>query len=70
LDDASTKTLTKIYCACGRIVDLDKGAIKVKRSLKKEVECTVCRNLRISLDIDALNAHFDLGESETQNGIF
>jgi hypothetical protein len=70
LDDASTKTLAKIYCACGKIVDLDKSVIKVKHSLKKEVECTVCRNLRISRDIDALNAHFGINGDETQDDIF
>jgi hypothetical protein len=49
----------KIFCACGKIVDLDRKEMSVKLSLKKELECTACRNARISRDIDFLNAHFD-----------
>ncbi len=49
----------KIYCACGRIVDLDKREMNIKKSLKKELECPACRNARISRDIDILNEHFD-----------
>lgn len=70
MDDASAQNLTKIYCACGRIVDLDKSTIVIKCSLKKEVECTVCRNIRISRDIDILNAHFDPREDGSEEEIF
>jgi hypothetical protein len=58
LDNASPKAFLKICCACGSIVDLDKKEMCLKKSLKKEPECTVCRNARISKEIDLLNAHF------------
>ena len=49
----------KIYCACGKIVDLDKKKMNIKKSLKKDLECTTCRNMRISKEIDSLNELFD-----------
>lgn len=58
LDNAGPRSLMKIYCSCGRIVDLDRKVMAVKRSLKKDVECTVCRNARISMEIDLLNDCF------------
>jgi hypothetical protein len=59
LDNTGPRSLIKIYCACGRIVDLDKKEMGIKKLLKKELECTACRNERIAKDIDLLNAHFD-----------
>jgi hypothetical protein len=54
--------MMKIYCACGRIVDLDIREMKIKLSLNKDIECTACRNARISRDIDCLNGFFNEGE--------
>jgi len=59
LDNAGPRSLVKIYCGCGRIVDLDKKEMHLKKALKKELECTACRNARIAKDIDFLNAHYD-----------
>lgn len=59
LDNMNPVAFRKIYCACGKIVDLDKIEIDLKLSLNKEIECTTCRNIRISKDIDILNDHFD-----------
>ncbi len=50
--------VTKVYCSCGRIVDLDKRTIHLKQRLGKDVECMRCRNSRISADIDLLERHF------------
>jgi len=51
--------MKKIYCKCGHIIGLDYSQMKLKLSLGKELECTECRNARISKDIDDLNCHFD-----------
>ena len=51
--------MKKIYCRCGRIIGLDSSQMKLKLKLGKELECTDCRNARISKDIDELNMHFD-----------
>ncbi|MDR0509103.1 MAG: hypothetical protein LBG63_04710 [Candidatus Methanoplasma sp.] len=56
LDKVSPRSLVKIYCACGKIVDLDRKEMHLKKSLKKDIECTACRNVRISKEIDFLNA--------------
>ena len=60
----------KIYCACGRIVDLDKKAMKLKLTLKKDTECTLCRNMRISKDIEGLNDHFEGNSAEDAEPFF
>jgi hypothetical protein len=44
-----------VFCACGRIVALDRAEMQLKISLKKELECTQCRNRRISHEIDYMN---------------
>ncbi|MDR1690599.1 MAG: hypothetical protein LBR42_01985 [Candidatus Methanoplasma sp.] len=49
----------KIYCTCGRIVDLDRKEMNVKLSLKKDLECTKCRNARIAKELDAMNDFSD-----------
>ncbi len=59
LDTMHPCGLMKIYCACGRIVDLDKKEMGLKLSLKKDLECVSCRNARISKEIESLNEHFD-----------
>lgn len=48
-----------VYCACGRIVALDRKEMQLKISLGKELQCTACRNHRISAEIDYLNDLFD-----------
>ena len=50
--------MKKIYCKCGCIIGLDSSQMKLKLKLGKELECTECRNARISRDIDELNMHF------------
>lgn len=45
----------KIYCDCGRIVDVDLGGYLVKASLHKRIECAHCRNVRIAAEIDSLD---------------
>ncbi|MDD3399284.1 MAG: hypothetical protein PHW93_06810 [Candidatus Methanomethylophilaceae archaeon] len=50
--------ITKVYCSCGCIVDLDKRVINLKQRLGKDIECMSCRNNRISADIDILERHF------------
>jgi len=59
LDSVNSKSFTKIYCSCGRIVGLDRNEVLIKKNLKKELECTSCRNLRISREIEALDNHFN-----------
>ena len=59
IDSMRSCDMYKIYCDCGNIVSLDKGAVRIKKQLKKTVECTVCRNHRISADIDTINSIFD-----------
>ena len=59
LDNAGPRSMVKIYCACGKIVDLDRKEMNLKKSLKKDLECTACRNLRIATDIELLNHIFD-----------
>jgi archaellum component FlaF (FlaF/FlaG flagellin family) len=51
--------MSKIYCDCGNIVSLDRNMVRIKKSLKKRVECNICRNGRISVDIDTMNGIFD-----------
>lgn len=65
LDSVSPKAFKKIYCSCGRIVDLDRKGVDLKEKLGKNPECIKCRNVRISREIDALDAHFDGTEDAT-----
>ena len=55
---AGVSRMKKIYCRCGCIIGLDSAEMKLKLKLGKELECTECRNARISRDIDELNCHF------------
>ena len=59
LDSVNPKAFKKIYCSCGRIVDLDRSEVDLKEKLGKNVECIKCRNVRISKEIDMLNDHYD-----------
>jgi len=62
LDQVRPSGLTKIYCKCGSIVGLDRDMVATKKKLNKPVECTACRNMRISHDIDELNGELEIAE--------
>ncbi|MGN0099168.1 MAG: hypothetical protein ACI38Y_07580 [Candidatus Methanomethylophilaceae archaeon] len=64
LDDASSSSMMSVYCGCGRIVNQDRSEMMLKLDLGKELECTTCRNTRISHEIDELNQHFDPAQEE------
>ena len=55
LDRLSDDNQMCVYCACGRIVSLDRSEMALKLSLGKELQCTSCRNARISDEIDYMN---------------
>ncbi|MGN1044715.1 MAG: hypothetical protein ACI4Q9_02010 [Candidatus Methanomethylophilaceae archaeon] len=57
--DMGPVSMKKVYCPCGCIVDLDKSYFERRLTLGKDPECVHCRNIRISREIDELNAHFD-----------
>ncbi|MBP5734207.1 MAG: hypothetical protein J6W53_00075 [Candidatus Methanomethylophilaceae archaeon] len=59
MDKFSSKDEMCVYCACGRIVALDRAEMSLKIALKKDLECTACRNRRISEEIDYLNNLYD-----------
>ena len=59
LDTMAESSVMSVYCQCGRIVVLDRSEMRLRLSLGKELECTSCRNLRISEEIDAMNDHFN-----------
>ena len=58
--------MKKIYCKCGCIIGLDSSEMKLKLKLGKELECTDCRNARISREIDEMNMHFSDEFIETE----
>ena len=62
LDHVRPSGLTKIYCKCGSIVGLDREMVATKKKLNKSLECTTCRNQRISHDIDELNGELETAE--------
>jgi len=70
LDNVGTRSLVKIYCACGKIVDLDRKNMNVKKSLKKDLECPACRNMRIGKDIDLLNTQYERGISAEEDPVY
>ena len=53
----------KALCSCGAIVDLDSNMVQLKQRLGKTIECTRCRNLRISEEMERLNSYY-AGEEE------
>ena len=59
LDNFSLAGEMCVYCKCGRIVNLDRSEMQLKLNLGKELQCTVCRNSRISEEIDYLNGLYD-----------
>ncbi len=66
LDSIRIESMMNIYCKCGRIVWLDRLEMDLKLRIGKSLECTTCRNIRISDDIDTLNRHFN-GENIFDN---
>ena len=56
---AGISKMKDIYCRCGCIIRLDSAEMKIKQKLGKELECTNCRNARISREIDELNSVFE-----------
>ena len=61
--------MKKIYCTCGRIVDIDRDYFDMRMRLGKQVECRFCRNIRIGHEIEELNNHFQ-GIPEEDSGTF
>jgi hypothetical protein len=59
LDMFTSENGMNVYCACGRIVNLDRYEMQLKISLGKELQCSHCRNQRISQEIDYLNNLYD-----------
>ena len=57
-------SFTKIYCSCGRFVDIGRETYRRRVALHKPVECNRCRNLRISMELDALDEHYNVIEPE------
>jgi len=64
LSGTGLDSFTKIYCACGRIVDIDSDTCRRKHALNKPIECNRCRNHRISMEFDMLDSHYNVIESE------
>lgn len=59
LDQVRIDCMMNVYCECGRIVWLDRSAMRLKLNMGKNLECTSCRNKRISDEIEILDRHFD-----------
>jgi hypothetical protein len=59
IDNVRSGEMSKIYCKCGNIVSIDKGTVKLKKHLRKKVECPMCRNHRVSMEIEHINSLFD-----------
>lgn len=59
IDSVRTGEMSKIYCKCGSIVSLDRSTVRMKKYLKKSIECPACRNRRISYETDYLNDLFN-----------
>ena len=64
IDYVDPRNMMKVYCNCGRIIGLDAAQMNLKLSLRKELQCTHCRNSRISRDIEELNALFEVTPEE------
>lgn len=59
LDVMAEASMMSVYCSCGRIVVLDRSEMRLRLRLGKELECTSCRNRRISEEIDEMDSHFN-----------
>lgn len=62
LDDVDSSIFTKIYCSCGRFIDMDTKTLNLKQNLHKPIECIHCRNLRISKELDLLDEEYTIVE--------
>lgn len=51
--------MMSVYCSCGNIVSLDYRKMSLKLLLGKDLQCTKCRNLRISDEIEKLDNIFN-----------
>lgn len=58
LNVSGVSNMKKIYCRCGQIIGLDSSHVDLKIRLGKDIECTACRNMRISMEIDELNSMY------------
>ena len=58
IDEVLPRDMSRIYCKCGNIVSLDRVTVRRKKKLKKNIECMICRNFRISNEIDLMNDIF------------
>lgn len=56
------ENFTKIYCSCGRIVDIDSQTYIRRSAMHKTIECAHCRNERISAEFDLLDEHYNVIE--------
>ncbi|MDR0524061.1 MAG: hypothetical protein LBG62_06560 [Candidatus Methanoplasma sp.] len=65
LDEFEESGFMKIYCLCGRIVDLDRASAEMKFRLRKGAECAICRNSRISREIDEIETCFNGSAAES-----
>lgn len=65
LYDAGPNSFKKIYCTCGRIVDIDRGEFETKIRLHKTIECAYCRNIRIARERDELDEHYNVIPTES-----
>lgn len=59
IDTIGPHSMMMVYCNCGKIISLDAAQMSLKLRLRKELECSCCRNHRISRDIDELDAIFE-----------
>jgi hypothetical protein len=48
--------MNKAFCTCGAIAELDSSTISLKKRLGKNVECSFCRNQRISEELEEMRA--------------
>ena len=64
LNGVGLEDFTKIYCSCGRIVDIDTQTYCRRLMMHKPVECYHCRNIRISAELDMLDEHYNVIEPE------
>ncbi|NYT11428.1 MAG: hypothetical protein GKC03_02615 [Methanomassiliicoccales archaeon] len=47
-------SMNKAFCTCGAIAELDSTTVSLKRKLGKDVECSYCRNQRISEELEEM----------------
>ena len=62
--DTGLTEFTKIYCSCGRFVDIDSQTYRRRTMMQKPIECTYCRNSRIAAEIESLDEHYGVIEGE------